>query len=167
MWLSSVYGPHGNAPGESESQTWVRASVSSWTNCGCTWWQLDALYITSHRCSNVFRSKEWESQSMSPMPSSSRNCRHTLATWGQALSCTRRKPGPTPAYDLTTALGISSWYLTSVMVPLTMTWRSVWRFIHYKSCDFICTVISIKKKCSLGQTNLLSSSLPQNLFFSL
>ena len=47
------------------------------------------------RCSIGFRSGERQSQSIASMPLSSRNCLHTLATWGRALSCTRRNPGPT------------------------------------------------------------------------
>lgn len=41
--------------------------------------------IMSHKCSVGFSSREH--------PSSSRICLHTLATWGQALSCTMRNPG--------------------------------------------------------------------------
>ena len=67
-----------------------------------------------------------EGQSMASMPSSSRNCIHTLASWDQALSCTRMNPGSTaPAKGLTIVLRISSIYLTAVRVLLVMTWISV------------------------------------------
>ena len=49
-------------------------------------WQYLAVlmhqYITSHRCSIGFRSREHEGQSMASMPPSSRDCLHTLATGG-------------------------------------------------------------------------------------
>ena len=77
------------------SQTWIRASMSSWTVCGTTWQRRMHRYITSQRFSTGFKSGDREGQSMALMPSSFRNCLHTQATWGQALSCTRRNPGPT------------------------------------------------------------------------
>ena len=61
------------------SQTWIRASVSSCTVCGGTWRRPMHRYIMSHRFSIGFGSVEWEGQSMASMPSSSRNCRNTLA----------------------------------------------------------------------------------------
>lgn len=113
MWLSSVFDPlmclcacltaSGHAPDESvdgflggiSSHTWIRASVSSWTVCGCTWQHQMHWHITFHRCSSGFRSGE------RPF----RNCFHTLATPGRILSCARRNPGPTtPVSGLTVAL---------------------------------------------------------------
>ena len=32
------------------SQTWIRASVGSWTVCGGTWWRRIHRYTMSHRC---------------------------------------------------------------------------------------------------------------------
>lgn len=75
------------------SQTRMRASATSWTVCGLTWWLLIHRCIMSHRCSIGFRSEQLEGQSMTSVPSSSRNCLNTLATWGQAMSCTRKNSG--------------------------------------------------------------------------
>ena len=90
------------------SQTWIKASVNSWTVCGATWrWWME-WDTMSQMCSIGFRSGERASQSIASMPSSCRNCWHTSATWGLALSCIRRNPGPTaPAYGLTMGLKIS------------------------------------------------------------
>ena len=63
---------------EISSQTWIGASVSSWTVCGGTWWLRMHRYTMSHSCSFGF---------IQELP--------TLATRGLALSCTRRNPGPT------------------------------------------------------------------------
>lgn len=79
------------------SQTSIKASVSSRTICDGTWLCWLHQFIRSYRRSFGFRSGEREGQSMASMPLSSRNCLHTLATWGQALSCTRRNPEPTTA----------------------------------------------------------------------
>ena len=73
-------------------RTRIRPSASSWTDCGSTWWRWMHRYLMSYRCSVGFRSREWEGQSMASIPSSSGNCLHTLATWGQALSCIRKNP---------------------------------------------------------------------------
>lgn len=51
--------------------------------------QSEKQNIMSQRCSIGFRSSGNEGQSMVSIPSSSRHCLHTLATWGQASSCTR------------------------------------------------------------------------------
>ncbi len=42
------------------SQTWIRASVSSWAVCGATWWHQMHQYIMSQRFSIGFRSGEPE-----------------------------------------------------------------------------------------------------------
>ena len=76
-------------------QTWIRTSASSWTVCGGAWWHRTHWYIVSNRCSAGFRSGEQGGQSMASIPSSFRNGLHTPATWGRALSCTRRNPGHT------------------------------------------------------------------------
>ena len=73
------------------SQTWIRASLSSWTVCVRTWRCRMHQYITSNRCFIGCRSGQLEGQSMASMPSSSRNSIHTLATWGRALSLHQRK----------------------------------------------------------------------------
>ena len=108
MWLSSVYGLH--VPVCTHNIVWPCSWwVSGWCPGGSpprpdqgisaqSVWYLaaaDTRYITSHRCSIGSRSGEHEGRSMASMPSSSRNCLHTLATWGRALCCTRRNPGPT------------------------------------------------------------------------
>ena len=108
MCLSSVYGP--------------RVPVCSPYNVrACSWWDdgwflgdllpdldqgiselLDSVallggggYTDKYRPrGSQLYSGERESQSMASMPSSSRNRPHTLATWGRALCCTRRNPGP-------------------------------------------------------------------------
>lgn len=49
------------------------------TVCGGTWQHWLHQYTMSHKCSIGFRSGEREGQSMPSMPSSSRNCLHTLA----------------------------------------------------------------------------------------
>lgn len=97
MWLSSVYGTR--MPVCTPNKVWACPwLVSGWCpggspprpGSGHHWapgqsvmvlggiWLTDN--ITSHRCSIGFRSGDWESQSMASMPSSSRNCLHTLAT---------------------------------------------------------------------------------------
>ena len=108
------------------SQTWTKASANSWTVCGATWrWWMERDMM-SQMCSIGFRSGERAGQSIASMPSSCRNCWHTPATWGLALSCIRRNPGPTaPAYGLTRGLRISSRYLMAVRLPLASTWRAV------------------------------------------
>ncbi len=101
MVLSSLYGPHvlvllmrrRMVSWGISSQIWTRASLSSWKVWGATWRRrMDRM---SQRCSIGFRSGKRGGHSMVLIPSSSRNCLHTLATWGWALSCTRRNPGPT------------------------------------------------------------------------
>ncbi len=77
------------------SQIWTRASLSSWTVWGATWRHQMDRNIMSLRCSIGFRPGEKGDHSMVSIASSSRNCLHTLATWGRALPCTRRNPGPT------------------------------------------------------------------------
>ena len=100
--MTSVYGPcvsvctpntTGNAPDELangvlgfSSQTWIRASVSSWTVCGSIWQRQVHWYVRSHRWSIGFRSGEQEGQSVASVPSSSRNCLYTLATESPAVS---------------------------------------------------------------------------------
>lgn len=51
--------------------------------------------ILPQRCSAGFKSGERRDQSLLSIPSSSRDCLHSLTTWGQALLWTRRNPGPT------------------------------------------------------------------------
>ncbi len=96
-------------------QTWIRASLSSWTFSWCS-------DITSQRFSIGFRCGEREGQLMASTPLSSRNCLHNQAKLGQVLSCcscTRRSTGPTaPVYSLTVALRIISQDLTAVRVLL-------------------------------------------------
>lgn len=108
------------------SQTWTKASANSWTVCGATWrWWMERD-VMSQMCSPGFRSGERAGRSIALMPSSCRNCWHTPATWGLALSCIRRNPGPTaPAYGLTRCLRISSRYLMAVRLPVASTWRAV------------------------------------------
>lgn len=57
---------------------------------------------------------------------SSRNCRHTRATWGRALWCTRRSSELiAPAYGSTAALTISSWNQTDPLQTFYGTFYSV------------------------------------------
>ena len=108
------------------SRPWIRASVSSWTVCGGTWRCRIHRYVMSKTYSIGFMSGEHEGKSKASVTSSSRNCLHTLATWGWALSCIRRNPGPDALVQgLAISLRISSWYLTAVKVLLAMIWRSV------------------------------------------
>lgn len=44
-------------------------------------------YVTSNRCSVRFRSGDQDGQSVASTPSSSRNCRHSLAAWSRAWHC--------------------------------------------------------------------------------
>jgi len=111
------------------SQTWIEASVNSWTVCGATcrlWMEREMM---SQMCSIGFRSGERAGESIASTHSSCRNCWHTCdTTWGRALPCIRRNPGPpAPAYGLTMGLRISSRCLMAVRVPLASTWRAVWR----------------------------------------
>ena len=125
LWLSSVYGPlmpvctlitSGHAPDESADS--VLGDLLPDLDQGISelldsqWLYLavvDAQYITYLRCSIGFRSVECEAQSMALILLSSRNCLHTLATWGWTLSYTRRNPGPVvPTQGLTIALRIVS-----------------------------------------------------------
>ena len=62
-------------------------------------WRRMHWHITSNRCYLGFRSEEREDQSMASMPSSSRNCRHTLVSRvcrhcpaPGGTHCTRRNP---------------------------------------------------------------------------
>lgn len=67
------------------SQMWTRASMSSRTVWGATWWQSRMVWnIMSPRCPGELGG----GQSVVLSPSSCRTCLHTLATWGWALSCT-------------------------------------------------------------------------------
>lgn len=68
----------------------IRASV-----CGGVWWHQISWYIIFQRFSIEFSFGECEDESVVSMPSSTRNCLHTLATWCRALSCT----GMHPAYN--------------------------------------------------------------------
>ena len=102
------------------SQICLRASVSSCKVWGATWRRLMDRNIMSQRCSIGFRSGDRHGHSIVSIPSSSRYCLHTLATWGRALSCIRRNPGPTaPAYGLTMGSRISSRYLMAVRLPFS------------------------------------------------
>ena len=88
------------------SQTWIEASVNSWTVCGATcrlWMEREMM---SQMCSIGFRSGERAGESIASTHSSCRNCWHTCdTTWGRALPCIRRNPGPpAPAYGLTMGL---------------------------------------------------------------
>ncbi len=112
MVLSSLYGPHvlvcmpekhwgmllmrrRMVSRGISSQIWTRASLSSWTVLGVTWRRQMDRNIMSQRCYIRFRSGELWADSMVSIPSSSRNCLHTPATWGRTFLCTRRNPGPT------------------------------------------------------------------------
>ena len=75
------------------SQTWTKASAKSWTVCAATWrWWMERDMM-SQMCSIGFRSGERAGQSIASLPSACRNCWHTPATWGLALSYIRRNPG--------------------------------------------------------------------------
>ena len=123
-WWGGGWSPEGSPPRPglkhppTPGQSVVQRGVGGWSETWCP------------RCAQLdsigFRSGERAGQSIASMPSSCRNCWHTPATWGLALSCIRRNPGPTaPAYGLTRGLRISSRYLMSVRLPLASTWRAV------------------------------------------
>lgn len=77
-------------------RTWTKAWANSWLVCGATWHWMERDMMPQ-MCSIRFRFGERAGQSIASMASSCRNCWHTPATWGLALSCIRRNPGPTAA----------------------------------------------------------------------
>ena len=56
------------------------------------WINLQSHHRTSHRCLIGFRSRECEGHLMASMPSSYRNCLHTMATWSRAFFLHQEEP---------------------------------------------------------------------------
>ena len=81
-WCHGSWCPGGSPPGPGSVISKVMDSL---------WFYLAAKETPIHNVPDIVN----RIQSMASMPLSSRNCLHTLATWGWALSCTRRNPGPT------------------------------------------------------------------------
>ena len=101
------------------SQTWNRASVSSWTVRGTTWrWRMNG-YMTSQRFSICCSSGEHEGQSMASMPLS--GAAYTL--WSNEVG---HCPAPgSPLHQRKVWQWVWGFHLTAFRVPLASRWRFV------------------------------------------